>query len=119
MRLVHLYQFKFGDYFQQYSGHFFSLIWGMVCNKMVQASKQNEKLIQAVIRYLSEMAVIPELQEFFKTNMISIFSLLIVPNISITEDDIDEYNDEPDTYIKNDLEESDTETRRRQCMKFV
>ena len=26
---------------------------------------------------------------------------------------------EPQQYIKNDLEESDTETRRRLCMKFV
>lgn len=45
--------------------------------------------------------------------------MIIVPNISITEDDIDEYEMEPDTYIRNDLEESDTDTRRRQCMKFV
>lgn len=32
---------------------------------------------------------------------------------------MDEYEDEPQMYIKNDLEESDSETRRRQCMKFV
>ena len=51
--------------------------------------------------------------------MISLFSLLIVPNISINEDDIEEYEGEPEQYVRNDLEESDTETRRRQCMKFV
>lgn len=51
--------------------------------------------------------------------MIPLFQLIILPNISITEDDVDEYNDEPETYIRNDLEESDTDTRRRQCMKFV
>lgn len=45
--------------------------------------------------------------------MLSLFSLLVVPNISITEDDMNEYEDEPDTYVRNDLEESDTETRRR------
>ena len=43
----------------------------------------------------------------------------MLPNISITKEDEDEYEDEPQTYIKNDLEESDLETRRRQCMKFV
>jgi hypothetical protein len=32
---------------------------------------------------------------------------------------MDEYEDEPETFVRNDLEESDTETRRRQCMKFV
>jgi hypothetical protein len=66
-----------------------------------------------VIRYLNEMATFPDLNDFFKTNMLSLFSLLILPNISINEDDLEEYEFEPDTYVKNDLEESDTETRRR------
>lgn len=65
------------------------------------------------------MSNYPDLAEFFKGNMLNIFTLIIVPNISITEDDLEEYEFEPDTYVKNDLEESDTETRRRQCMKFV
>jgi hypothetical protein len=52
-------------------------------------------------------------------NLMKIFDLLILPNISITEDDFNEYEDDPDAYIRNDLEESDTETRRRHCMKFV
>ena len=51
--------------------------------------------------------------------MTEIFRTIILPNISITQDDKDEYEDEPEMYIKNDLEESDTETRRRQCMKFL
>lgn len=45
--------------------------------------------------------------------------MLIVPNISVTEQDMEEYEYEPAQYIKSDLEESDAETRRRQCMKFV
>ena len=45
--------------------------------------------------------------------MIPLFQLIVLPNISITEEDIEEYNDEPETYIRNDLEESDTDTRRR------
>jgi hypothetical protein len=59
------------------------------------------------------MATFPDLNDFFKTNMLSLFSLLILPNISINEDDLEEYEFEPDTYVKTDLEESDTETRRR------
>jgi hypothetical protein len=65
------------------------------------------------------MSNYPDLSGFFKENMMSLFTLIIIPNISITEDDLEEYEFEPDTYVKNDLEESDTETRRRQCMKFV
>ncbi len=85
----------------------------MVINKWVLSTKQNEKLIQNVIKYLSEMSNYPDLVAFFKSNMMNLFTLIIVPNISITEDDLEEYEFEPDTYVKNDLEESDTETRRR------
>ena len=45
--------------------------------------------------------------------------MLVLPNISLTEQDLEEYESEPAQYIKNDLEESDAETRRRVCMKFV
>lgn len=65
------------------------------------------------------MAVYNDLKAFFKDNMVPLFQLIIVPNISITEDDIEEYEMEPESYIKNDLEESDQDTRRRECMKFV
>jgi len=88
-------------------------------NKQVPSNKQNEKLIQAIIRYLNEMSGYPELAPIFKTNMLNLFLLIIVPNISLTEDDLEEYEMEPEAYIRNDLEESDTETRKRQCMKFV
>lgn len=37
----------------------------------------------------------------------------------MTPEDIEEYDDDPDAYIRNDLEESEQETRRRYCMKFV
>jgi len=65
------------------------------------------------------MSTYGELSDFFKGNMMTLFSLLILPNISLTADDMEEYEYEPESYVRNDLEESDTETRRRQCMKFV
>lgn len=73
----------------------------------------------ALLRYLGDCAGISNYQDFMKQNLQSIFSSLILPNIAMTQQDHDEYEDEPEVYIKNDLEESDTETRRRQCMKFV
>lgn len=43
----------------------------------------------------------------------------MLPNISLNEQDMEEYEFEAAQYIKNDLEESDAETRKRVCMKFV
>jgi len=68
---------------------------------------------------MGEMCNQQSKQEFIKMNLIKIFDILILPNISITVEDQDEYEDDPDAYIRNDLEESDMETRRRHCMKFV
>ncbi len=91
----------------------------MVCNNKVPATKQNEKLIMALVRYLAEMLGHQSLVEFFRVNMMALFTLVILPNISLTEEDIDEYQDEPEVFIRNDLEESDFDTKRRMCMKFV
>ena len=52
-------------------------------------------------------------------NLGLIFDKLILPNICLMPEDVQEYEDDPDSYIRNDLEESDTETNRRHCMKFA
>ena len=71
------------------------------------------------MHYIGECANNPKYKDFIRSNLECLFQVLIIPNISITEQDVDEYECEPDQYIKNDLEESDQETRRRHCMKFV
>ena len=32
---------------------------------------------------------------------------------------MEEYEEDPDAYIRSDLEEADTDTRKRNCMRFV
>jgi len=68
---------------------------------------------------MGEISNNPSKSEFIKMNLMKIFDILVLPNIAITSEDQDEYEDDPDAYIRNDLEESDVETRRRHCMKFV
>jgi hypothetical protein len=91
----------------------------MVMSGSITAGRESERLVFAIVRYLGDCASIPQYQDYIKQNLQHVFTILILPNISITQDDLDEYQEEPQQYIKNDLEESDTETRRRQCMKFV
>ena len=69
--------------------------------------------------YLNEVAGISTFADYFQSNMLQIFTSIIIPNISITEDDLEEYEFEPEKFIQNDLKESDTESRKRECMKFV
>jgi len=94
-------------------------VWQLVEQNKVTANKDNEKLVRVTVRFLGEVCNMPSRHAFIKMNLLKIFDILILPNISITEEDQDEFEDSPDAYIKNDLEESDAETRRRHCMKFV
>jgi len=47
------------------------------------------------------------------------FEKFIYPNMVITEYDLEQFESAPDTYISHDLEEADTETRRRNCINLV
>ena len=90
-----------------------------MANNKLSADRECERLVFAIVRYLGEAAGLPNYRDFIKGNLAHLFQVLVIPNISLTQQDIDEYEDEPQQFLKNDLEESDAETRRRQCMKFV
>jgi hypothetical protein len=85
VRVVHLYSFKFAEEFKDYVNYFFERIWGLVCNGYVQAAKQNEKLIQEVVRYLGEMVTQTDFSEFLKANLMPLFQQIVLPNISINQ----------------------------------
>jgi Cse1 len=70
VKLIHLYQFKFNEYFQNYSADFFSKIWAMIVNGQVPASKTNEGLLNSIIKYLTEITFNTGSHDFFKANMI-------------------------------------------------
>ena len=119
VRLVHLYQFKFVEYFESKQNEFFNKIWEQISQNKITAARECERLIFAIVRYLGECAALPIYRDIIKGNLQNLFQVLILPNIAITDQDLEDYELEPQQYIKNDLEESDAETRRRHCMKFV
>lgn len=85
VRLIHIYSFKFQEYFGNYQSGFFQSIWGMICNNQVNSSKANEKLVKEVVKYMSEMAGQSTYADFFKNNMLPIFQQIIIPNVSVSE----------------------------------
>lgn len=69
--------------------------------------------------YIANSAASPDRKPFIETNLMKVFQIVVMPNIAVTDDEIDEFEDDPDSYVRNDLEEADLETRRRNCLKFV
>ena len=47
------------------------------------------------MRYIGECAALPNYRDFIKANLEALFTVLVLPNISLTPEDIDEYEDEP------------------------
>jgi hypothetical protein len=66
-----------------------------VAQSRITVARDNERLVFAIVRYLGDCASIPAYQEFIKQNLGMVFSVLIQPNIAITQDDMDEYFEDP------------------------
>ena len=95
VRLVHIYMFKFNDFFQEKQDAFFQKIWEQIANNKVTPTRQCERLIFAIVKYLGEVAGVAKYQDFIRTNLETLFNVVVVPNISLTAQDKDEYEDEP------------------------
>jgi exportin-2 (importin alpha re-exporter) len=118
--LTNKYQFKFAEYFQAYSDLMFEAIWSLVANNKVPIQKHSKKLLESVISYLTQILSFQfQKGEFIKANLPIIFEILVLPHISLSPEDLEEYEDDPQSYLRNDLEEQDAETKRRISMKFV
>jgi exportin-2 (importin alpha re-exporter) len=113
VRLINLYSKNFQEDFEAHSNGFFEKIWNLI-EKAALNPKENSKLTASIIKYLHTMVNVPDLAHVFKTHMEYLFKNLLIPNIMVEEEDIEEFEDEPENYIKQDLEESDIET----SMKF-
>ena len=64
-------------------------------------------MVRATVQYIGDFSNFQSKSEFIKNNLMKIFQTLILPNISVTPEDMEEYEDDPDAYIRNDLEESE------------
>ena len=73
----------------------------------------------SILRFMHTVVYNELVRSIFTEKMQIFFEKLIYPNIVITENDLEQFETAPDTYISNDLEEADTETRRRNCINLI
>jgi len=95
VRMAQLYQFKFAEYFESKQDLFFQKIWEQIANSKISANRECERLIFAIVRYLGECAGLPNYKEFIKQNLEILLQVLVIPNIAVTEQDLEEYEYEP------------------------
>ncbi len=73
VRLVHLYQFKFGEYFATHADLFFQSIWQVVADNRVSAAREAERLVFALVKYIGECTNIGNYSDFIKQNLALLF----------------------------------------------
>ena len=58
IRLVHLYQSKFLEYFDKYQDTFFQNIWSLIVENRIPVGKDSERLVFAMLRYIGDCTAI-------------------------------------------------------------
>ena len=71
--MVQLYQFKFAEFFESKADVFFQKIWEQINPAKISANRECERLIFAIVRYLSECSALPNYRDFIKQNLEVLF----------------------------------------------
>ena len=69
--------------------------------------------------YIQNAIGFRQISEQLVANVSLLFEKLVLPYIGFTEDEKGDFEDEPDVFISNDLEQSDQETKRRSCFNLL
>ena len=104
---------------KEYTQKFAENIW----NLLVTTSQdvQYDTLVSTAIRYLVTVAERPETRPLFQdANVLNLLCQnVIIPNLTLREIDEELFEDDPDEYVKRDIEGSDVDTRRRAACDLV
>lgn len=105
--------------FKEYAQSFAQNIW----NLLVSTSQDihYDTLVSTAIRYLVTVAERTESRSLFQdTNTLNLLcQKVIIPNLTLREIDEELFEDDPDEYVKRDIEGSDVDTRRRAACDLV
>lgn len=107
------------DNIKDYTEKFAQNIWNLLVT--TNQDPRNDTLVSNAIRYLVTVAERPESRSMFQDN--AVLNLLcqkvIIPNLTFRDIDEELFEDDPEEYVKRDIEGSDVETRRRAACDLV
>eukprot|EP01134_Creolimax_fragrantissima_P002887 CFRG2887T1 len=119
---ISLYAVKYDEEnvpFRKHLPMFVEDIWNLLSTTSAEA--KNDYLVSGSLSVLSAVAKRPVTAQLFAQEGILkvICEKIIIPNMQLRESDVESYEDDPEEYIRRDIEGSDTETRRRAACDLV
>lgn len=116
---IGLYAQKYDEEFQPYLPDFVTAVWSLLVSTGSQV--KYDLLVSNAIQFLASVADRNQYKNLFEdTNtMSSICEKVILPNMEFRPSDEELFGDNPDEYIRRDIEGSDIDTRRRAACDLV
>ncbi|CAF0993001.1 unnamed protein product [Didymodactylos carnosus] len=118
-RIVALFADNYSDDFKPFTQQFASAIWSLLTK--LDSSPGYDDLVGTAMRFLSTLAARSHHCAMFQGDetLKTVCEQVILPNLFLREADIEEFEDNPEEYIRKDIEKSDFATRRRAAGDFL
>eukprot|EP01137_Pigoraptor_chileana_P025247 Opistho-2@94433 len=116
---VALYAQKYDEDFNAYLPRFVDAIWHLLTT--ASAEPKYDLLVSTGIHFLTSVSESGLYKGLFadENTLKSICEKIIIPNISLRESDEEVFEDNPEEWMRRDLEGSDIDTRRRSACDLV
>ncbi|KAK3727815.1 hypothetical protein QZH41_008254 [Actinostola sp. cb2023] len=116
---VGLYAQKYDEEFEKYLPEFVTAIWSLLLN--TGSNIKHDLLVSNAIQFLASVSQRPNYKHLFEAQntLQSICEKVIVPNMEFRDEDEEIFEDNPEEYIRRDIEGSDVDTRRRAACDLV
>ena len=116
-----LYADKYQEVFEPYVTEAVTCVWTTLLGLNGDDDNKNDAIISSGIKFLSSAANTRWSNSPFENQeaLRHIVEKLIIPNIQLRDADVELFTDNPDDYIRKDLENADAETRRRSAVDLV
>ena len=116
---IGLYAHKYEEEFSPYMRRFVTSVWSLLLSLGPQV--KYDMLTSNAIQFLASVADRAQYKSLFEeeATLASICERIIVPNIQMRDCDVESFEDNPEEYIRRDLEGVDVDTRRRAACDLV
>lgn len=110
---------KYDEDFSQYLPRYVESIWNLLVN--MDAKPKHDLLVSSAIEFLASISERPTYKDLFadEATLTSICEKVVVPNMEFRETDEELFEDNPEEYLRRDLEGSDIGTRRHSACNLV
>ena len=117
--VVAMFAQKYDEDFSEYLSKFVQSVWGLLVSTDIRP--KNDVLVSSAIEFLASVIERPVYKDLFadETTLRNICENVIVPNMQFREVDEEQFEDNPEEYIRRDLESSDLGTRRHSATNLV